>query len=97
MSPATLRYLPFVALALYAIVLVVFFRFAIKRAQVHRRRVLLAAVIVAALGPVYVGLVWASLVPDSYLRLARPWALVLGFAAVAFIAVRLARLPRGTA
>ena len=91
-SPATLRYLPFVALGLYAVVLALFFRFAIKRAHVHRRRVLFAAVIVAALGPVYVGLVWASLVPDSYLRLARPWALVLGFAAVAFIAVRLASL-----
>jgi uncharacterized membrane protein len=90
--PAALRFLPFVALALGAIGLAFFFRFAIRKARVHERRVLFGALILAALGPLYVGLVWAGIVPDSYLRLARPWVLVLGFAAMAFVAVRLARL-----
>jgi Ca-activated chloride channel family protein len=90
--PSVLRYLPFVALGAFAIAFGVFLRWAIRRAALHRRRVLFGAVIVAALGPLYVGLVWAGLVPDSYLRLARPWALVLGLAAVGFIAVRLSRL-----
>ncbi len=90
--PSVLRYLPYVALGVGAILFGVFLRYAIKSVALQRRRVLFGAVMVAALGPLYVGLVWASLVPDSYLRLARPWMLVVGFAAVAFIAVRLARL-----
>ena len=90
--PSVLRYLPYAALALTVIGLVAIFRYAIKNAGVWRRRVLFVAMIVAALGPLYVALTWAAIVPDSYLRLARPWMLVLGFAAVAFVAVRLARL-----
>ena len=90
--PSVLRFLPYVALGVGAILFAIYLRFAIRTAGLLKRRVLFGAVIVAALGPLYVGLVWASLLPDSYLRLARPWVLVLGFAAVAFIAVRLARL-----
>lgn len=90
--PSVLRYLPFVALGVGVIAFAVFLRWAIRSAQLQRRRVLFGAVLFAALGPLYVSLVWAGLVPDSYLRLARPWGLVVGFAAVAFIAVRLARV-----
>lgn len=72
-----LKYLPFVALGVLAIAVALVLRYAIKSARVHTRKVLLGALIVSALGPIYVGLVWASVLPDSYLRLARPWALVV--------------------
>ena len=91
-SPSVQRDWPFVALGLGAIAFAVFLRWAIARASLHKRRVLFSAVLLSALGPLYVGLVWAGILPDSYLRIARPWMLVIGFAAVAFIAVRLARL-----
>ncbi|MBK8253461.1 MAG: VWA domain-containing protein [Polyangiaceae bacterium] len=44
------------------------------------------------LGPLYVGLVWAGIIPDHYLRLARPWATLLGFISVFYITLRLVRI-----
>ena len=93
-----LRYLPFAALAagFFGFGLVV--RYAILRARVQRRPVLFVGMIVGALPVLYVGLAWAAVISDKYLRLARPWVTLLGLAATSFIAVRLvnARGKRGT-
>lgn len=89
LPPAALRYLPYVALALGVLGYALFLRAAIARRGLGRRPVLLVLTIVGALPALYVGLVWASLVPDSYLRLARPWAAALGLLATAFVAWRL--------
>lgn len=91
MTPASaMRYAPYAALALGAIGFALWTRFAARRAGLVRRPVLLAGMIAGALPVLYVGLVWAGLLHDGWLRLARPWATLLGLAATSFIAVRLA-------
>lgn len=90
LPPAVLRYLPFAALAAGVIGFAMLLRWAIAKAGVAKRPVLLAGMIAGALPALYVGLTWASIVSDAYLRIARPWvALVLAICA-SFIAVRLA-------
>ncbi|MBW2523089.1 MAG: VWA domain-containing protein, partial [Deltaproteobacteria bacterium] len=51
----------------------------------------------AAAGPLYVGLVWGQVLPESYLRLERPWATLAGLACMSFVALRLSsqRSTRG--
>ena len=85
-----LHYLPFAALALGFFVFGLIVRFAIQKAHVQRRPLLLAGMIVGALPALYVGLTWAAVFSDSYLRLARPWVTLLCLAATSFIALRLA-------
>ncbi len=85
-----LHYLPFAALALGFFVFGLVVRFGVQKANVQRRPVLLAGMIVGALPALYVGLTWAAVFSDSYLRLARPWVTLLCFAATSFIALRLA-------
>ena len=89
-----LRYLPFAALAAGFFTFGLIVRLAIQRVKVQRRPALLAGMILGALPALYVGLTWAALFSDSYLRLARPWVTLLCLAATAFLAVRLAT-PRG--
>ncbi len=92
MIPAhLLRFLPFAALGLGIVAFALVLRFAIQKAGVGKRRVLLAGMIVGALPALYVCLTWTALFSDSYLRLARPWITLLLAGATAFIAVRLAR------
>lgn len=91
MIPAPLiRYLPFIALGAGAIVFALIVRFAIVRARITSRPALLAMMILGALPALYVGLTWAGLLSDSYLRIARPWATLLCLFATSFIALRLA-------
>ena len=86
--------LPWISLAVGLFVVVTYFRAAIKHVQVHRRPVLVAGVTVAVLLALYVGLVWGGLVPDRYLRVERPFGVVLTLAAAGFTAWRLATLSR---
>ncbi|WP_437531384.1 VWA domain-containing protein [Sorangium sp. So ce726] len=44
--------------------------------------------VAGALPALYVGLVWCGLLPDAYLRLARPWGALLALGATSFIALR---------
>ncbi|HLM74488.1 MAG TPA: VWA domain-containing protein [Polyangiaceae bacterium] len=91
MIPAPLiRYLPFIALGLGAIIFGLVLRFAIVRARITSRPALLAMMILGALPALYVGLTWAGLLSDNYLRIARPWATLLCLFATSFIALRLA-------
>ncbi|MFT3774520.1 MAG: VWA domain-containing protein [Minicystis sp.] len=87
---AALRYLPIAALVASVIAFAWFVRVAIRRAGVGRRPVLLAGMIAGALPALYVGLTWARVISDVYLRLARPWVTLLALAATSFIAWRLA-------
>src|SRR5262245_48797592 len=72
----------------------VLLHFAIRRAHIQRRPVLLVGMIAGALPSLYVGLTWATLISDSYLRLARPWVTLLSLAATSFIALRLVEMRR---
>jgi Ca-activated chloride channel homolog len=90
---AVLRHLPWIALAAGALGFAILLRHALAKAGVARRPVLLAGMIVGALPALYVGLSWAAVVPDVYLRLARPQITLLLAAATGFIAVRLASRP----
>jgi uncharacterized membrane protein len=85
-----LRLLPYAALVAGLLGFAWLLRFA-RRAGVGARPVLLGGMIAGALPALYVALTWASLVPGSYLRLARPWVTLLALAATAFIALRLSR------
>lgn len=67
---------------------------AITRAALARRPALLAGMIAGALPALHVGLSWAGVVPDAYLRLARPWVTLLALGATTFIALRLALSSR---
>ena len=82
-------FLPFAALALGFFTFGMIVRFAYLRARVQRRPALFAGMIVGALPALYVGLSWATVISDRYLRLARPWVTLLCLAATSFIAVRL--------
>jgi uncharacterized membrane protein len=84
------RALPFAALALGLAAFAYLLRYAIIHAGVHRRRALLAGMILGALPALYVGVLWTGLLSDSYLRLARPGIALPALAATSFIAIRLA-------
>ena len=92
LPPAALRYLPYVALAVGLLAFALLLRAGIRSGGLRRRPVLLTAMVLGALPAFYVGLVWAALVSDSYLRLQRPWATLLCLGATSFIALRLARM-----
>jgi uncharacterized membrane protein len=89
---ALARALPWVCLAAGLAAGALFLRFASKSAGLHRRPVPLAGAMLGALPALYVGLVWAGIVGDRYLRVGRPAATLAGAAACAFVAVRLAGL-----
>jgi uncharacterized membrane protein len=90
MTPASvLRYLPLAALLAGVLGFAWLLRAAV-RAGVGRRPVLLAGMIAGALPALYIGLTWAHLASDAYLRLGRPWVTALALAATSFIAFRLA-------
>jgi uncharacterized membrane protein len=86
-----LRALPFVATGVGALAFALFVRFAIARAGLGKRRVLLAALALSALPALHVGLVWCGLFSEGYLRFARPAFTLVATASVAFVATRLAR------
>ncbi len=85
----TFAWLPIAGVAFGLLLFAMFVRVAVARG-VARRPVLLAGLFVSALPALYVGLVWARLLSDVYLRVARPWVTPLGALAAWFIAVRLA-------
>jgi len=88
--PTHLRpYVPFVAVALLVLTIVLLYRWVTINAGLRRRPILLVAMILGALPALYIGLVWTTLVPGGYLRLARPWMTLVAIAAMAFIAHRL--------
>ena len=76
-------------LGLFGLLLAV--RYGVRRAGLGRRPVLLAALALAVLPPLYVALVWGRLLGESYLRFGRPWATLVGLAAMGFAALRLGR------
>jgi uncharacterized membrane protein len=88
-SAQVLRFLPLAALVAGIAGFALLLRFAIKGVW-GRRPVLLGGMIAGALPALYVGLTWAAIMPEVYLRVARPWAAVLALGATSFIAVRLA-------
>ncbi|WP_437914621.1 VWA domain-containing protein [Sorangium sp. So ce302] len=53
--------------------------------------------VAGALPALYVGLVWCGLLPDAYLRLARPWGALLALGATSFIALRYLALALASA
>lgn len=90
MIPTQVRpYIPFVAIALLVIAVVVLYRWVAIHAGLRRRKILLVAMILGALPALYIGLVWATLVPGGYLRLARPWMTLVTIGVMTFIAHRL--------
>ena len=96
MTAAPLRYLPWVALVVGIAGFAALLRVAVARGGVARRPALLAGMILGALPALYVSLLWAGVVSDVYLRLARPWVTLLALGATAFIALRLALASRRT-
>ncbi|KYF63091.1 hypothetical protein BE11_43980, partial [Sorangium cellulosum] len=62
-------------------------RLALRRGAL-RRPILLAWMLAGALPALHVGLVWCGLVPEVYLRLARPWGALLALGATSFVALR---------
>ena len=89
-AASSLRVLPWIALVAGLAGFAALLRAAVTRAGLARRPVLLAGMIVGALPALYVGLGWAGLVSDVYLRLARPGITLLALTATSFIAFRLA-------
>jgi uncharacterized membrane protein len=65
------------------------------RGVARKRPVLTTAMVLATLPVLWVGATWADLLTGDRLRFERPWATLLGFAAMAFVALRLGR-HRGT-
>src|SRR5690606_41319176 len=61
--------------------------FAFRR-KIQGRPVLLLGLVLAALPAVYVGLVWTRLMPESYIRFARPFLGLVAFPAMLFAALR---------
>ena len=92
MSPLLLRtILPWLAVAAAVAVGVVFARVAGRR--LLARPALLALAVIGSLLPLYLALAWTGLVPETFLRVARP-AVAIGTAALAlFVAHRLASDP----
>ena len=82
-------YLPYVALALGIALGAGGLWWLVIRKGVHRRPILLSATVLAAMPVLYMSLVWTRVVPEAYVRFGRPWATLLGLAAMAFVAVRL--------
>jgi uncharacterized membrane protein len=82
-------WMPIAGLVIGVLAFAILVRVAIGRG-VGKRPVLLAGLVVAALPAIYVGLVWARLFSDVYLRIARPWITPIGALAAWFIAIRLA-------
>lgn len=83
-----LRALPYVVMVVGLMAFMALLRFS-WGPGLRVRPVLLAGLVLAWAAALYVGLTWAGLVRDDYLRIARPWVLVLGLGAMAFITVRL--------
>ena len=90
MIPTNVRpYIPFVVVALFVVSVSLLFRWISRQGDLRRRPILLIAMLLGALPALYIGLVWTTLVPGGYLRLARPWMTLVGLAAMAFVAHRL--------
>ncbi len=89
LPPHIALYVPYVALGLGALLTVIAGFVIFSHGRLRERPVLLVAVLLAAAPALYMGLVWTRLVPESYLRLARPWATGLGLLAMLFAALRL--------
>lgn len=84
------RFLPHISLGVGLVAFALLARYAIVRLGVLRRPALFAGMIIGALPALYVGLAWAGLLSDSYLRIARPWVTLAALGATSFIALRLA-------
>jgi Ca-activated chloride channel family protein len=89
--PEIAPYLPYIALGGGSLVTLVLFALAYGRGQLRRRPALVAGIILAIVPALYMGLVWTRLAPESYLRLARPWATGIGLLAMIWVAYRLGR------
>ncbi len=85
-----IRALPLVAVAAGLTGFAALLRFGALRAGLLQRRVLLGGMIAGALPALHLGLGWAGLAGEGYLRLARPWVTLLALAATSFVALRLA-------
>ena len=86
------RALPWISIALGVVLSVLYARAAARAVHWHRRPILVGGVAIAALVALYMGLVWGSVLPDRYLRIDRPFGVVVTLAAAAFVAWRLATL-----
>ncbi|HEY4116471.1 MAG TPA: hypothetical protein VGM56_01395 [Byssovorax sp.] len=85
-------YAPYAWTAALALAFALLLRELLRRG-VRARPILLAGFLLASLPALYAALAWVRLVPELYLRLARPWAAAAGVFATWFIAVRLANHP----
>ena len=85
-------YAPYAWTAALALAFALLLRELLRRG-VRARPIQLAGVLLASLPALYAALAWVRLVPELYLRLARPWAAAAGVFATWFIAVRLANHP----
>ena len=92
MIPARLiPYMPYIVLGGGALITIILTLVVLTRGKVKRRPLLIFGLLLASAPAVYIGLVWARVAPETYLRLARPWAPVVGLAAMLFAAYRLGR------
>ena len=82
-------------LALFALLAEVAHLTRVTRSKKRSRPVLVAAAVLALTIPLWAALVWARVVPDAYVRLARPLASPIIPLAVAFVAHRFARSEAG--
>ena len=86
-----LGYAPLAALTVGLLTIALVVRHGLRQAQLGKRPVLLGALLLSALPGLYVGLNWARVLPESYVRFGKPWAAIVGFVAMAFVAIRLAQ------
>lgn len=89
MPPALTAQLPWIALAAGVLAWSAYLVWAIRSRGLARRRVLLGASVFAALPALYLGLTWARLVEEHYLRFERPILTLPAAVVVAIIAHRL--------
>lgn len=89
MRPALMQYLPVAALVIGSLLGLGWLWFAIRRRGLVGRPVLLTVQLLGLLPVLYVGLVWAGVLPERYVRFERPGLSLVAAVGVSFIAVRL--------
>jgi uncharacterized membrane protein len=96
--PSVTRWVPLAALVLGAVAWLAYLGWAARRKRLARRPILMATSVLGVLPLLYVGLTWARVLPDHYLRIERPLLALPCALAVVFVAHRLLSLsPRQNA
>ncbi len=90
--PSVTRWVPLATLVVGVLAWALYLGFALRRARLGRRPILMATSVLGVLPLLYVGLTWARVLPDHYLRIERPLLALPCALAVVFAAHRLLSL-----